>query len=90
MVIPRFSCEAEEAAWWDAHRPEIEVELRRRGKPKRLLTVPKSKRPKELEDLAQRIAVQINERAERMIPGKRAKSDSETGRIAARVQRRTV
>jgi uncharacterized protein (DUF4415 family) len=29
-VIPKFSGEAEEAAWWDAHRPEIEAEIRNR------------------------------------------------------------
>jgi hypothetical protein len=29
-VIPKFSNEAEEAAWWDAHRSEIEAEIRQR------------------------------------------------------------
>lgn len=38
-VIPRFSSEAEEAAWWDAHRNEIEAEIRQRVKQKRPLTL---------------------------------------------------
>lgn len=38
-VIPKFSSEAEEAAWWDAHRSEIEAEIRQRIKQKRPLTL---------------------------------------------------
>jgi predicted DNA binding CopG/RHH family protein len=38
-VIPKFSSEAEEAAWWDAHRSEIEEEIRQRMKQKRPLTL---------------------------------------------------
>ena len=38
-VIPKFSSEAEEAAWWDAHRSEIELEIRQRIKQKRPLTL---------------------------------------------------
>lgn len=38
-VIPKFSSETEEAAWWDAHRSEIEAEIRRRMKQKRPLTL---------------------------------------------------
>src|SRR5580704_18049871 len=38
-AIPKFSSEAEEAAWWDAHRSEIEAEIRRRLKQKRPLTL---------------------------------------------------
>jgi hypothetical protein len=30
VVIPKFSSEAQEVAWWDTHRAEIEAELRRR------------------------------------------------------------
>lgn len=30
MVIPKFLGEAEEAAWWDAHRAEVEVDIRAR------------------------------------------------------------
>jgi hypothetical protein len=47
-------------------------------------------KPKEdrLEELAERIAAEINERAARMTPEKRQQADSETKKIAARVQRR--
>jgi predicted DNA binding CopG/RHH family protein len=38
-VIPKFSSETEEAAWWDAHRSEIEAEIRQRMKQKRPLTL---------------------------------------------------
>ena len=38
-VIPRFSSEAEEAAWWDAHRSEIESEIRQRMNQTRPLTL---------------------------------------------------
>jgi hypothetical protein len=31
-VIPKFSSESEEAAWWDAHRSEVEAEIRQRMK----------------------------------------------------------
>ena len=30
VVIPKFSSEAQEAAWWDRHRSEIEAEIRQR------------------------------------------------------------
>jgi len=39
QAIPKFSNEAEEAAWWDAHRSEIETEIRRRLKQKRPMTL---------------------------------------------------
>lgn len=38
-VIPEFSNEAEETAWWDGHRSEIEAEIRQRVKQKRPLTL---------------------------------------------------
>src|SRR5271157_5683527 len=38
-VIPKFTSEAEEAAWWDAHRTEIEAEIRQRMKRKQPLTL---------------------------------------------------
>jgi predicted DNA binding CopG/RHH family protein len=38
-VIPKFSSEAKEAAWWDAHRSEVEAEIRQRVKQKRPLTL---------------------------------------------------
>jgi predicted DNA binding CopG/RHH family protein len=39
VVIPKFSSEVKEAAWWDAHRSEIEAEIRQRVKHKRPLTL---------------------------------------------------
>jgi predicted DNA binding CopG/RHH family protein len=39
LVIPKFSSEAKEAAWWDTHRSEIEEEIRQRLKQKRALTL---------------------------------------------------
>ena len=55
------------------------------------MAVAKLKRPKEdqFEELADRIATEINERASRMTPEERVRADSETKTIADRVQRRT-
>src|ERR1700692_2191125 len=55
------------------------------------MAVAKLKRPNEdrLEDLAERLATEINDRAAKLTPARRAKADSETRKIAARVQRRT-
>ena len=55
------------------------------------MAVAKLKRQKEdrFEELAERIATEINERAAKMTPEERAKADSETRKIAAKVQRRT-
>jgi predicted DNA binding CopG/RHH family protein len=39
VVIPKFRSEAEEAAWWDAHRSEIEAEIRQRMKQKKPLAL---------------------------------------------------
>jgi predicted DNA binding CopG/RHH family protein len=39
VVIPKFSSEAEEAEWWDAHRSEIEADIRLRMKQKQPLTL---------------------------------------------------
>jgi predicted DNA binding CopG/RHH family protein len=39
QAVPKFSSEAEEAAWWDAHHSGIEAEIRRRLKEKRPLTL---------------------------------------------------
>jgi hypothetical protein len=54
------------------------------------MAVAKLKRPKDdpFEDLAERIAAEINERASKMTPEDRAQADSETKRTAAQVQRR--
>jgi len=39
VAVPKLSSEAEEVAWWDAHRSEIESEIRQRMKQKRPLTL---------------------------------------------------
>jgi uncharacterized protein (DUF4415 family) len=39
VAIPKFSCEAQEAAWWDNHRAEVEAGIRRRMKDKPRLTL---------------------------------------------------
>ena len=39
VVIPKFTSEAKEAAWWDTHRSEIETEIRQRIKQKQPLTL---------------------------------------------------
>lgn len=55
------------------------------------MAVAKLKRPKEdrLDDFAERIASEINQRAAKMTPADRAKADAETRKIADQVQRRT-
>ena len=55
------------------------------------MAVAKLKRPQEdrLEEMAERFANEINERAAKMTREERAQADSETKKIAARVQRRT-
>jgi predicted DNA binding CopG/RHH family protein len=37
--VPKFSTEAEEAAWWDAHSSGIDAEIRRRLTEKRPVTL---------------------------------------------------
>lgn len=56
------------------------------------MPVAKLKRPKEdqLEELAERIAAEINERADKMTPEDRARADAATKKIADRVRRRTL
>ncbi len=55
------------------------------------MAVAKLKRPQEdqLEELAERIATEIDQRAAKMTPEERAQADCETKKITARVQRRT-
>jgi hypothetical protein len=59
--------------------------------PKEPMAVAKLKEPKEdpFEELAVRIAAEINDRAAKMTPEERAQADSETKRIADQAQRRT-
>jgi hypothetical protein len=56
------------------------------------MAVAKLKPPKEhrLEELAERIAAEINERADQMTPEDRARADAATKKIADRVRRRTL
>lgn len=55
------------------------------------MAVAKLKNPpeKKFEELAQRIAAEIDARAAKMTPAQRTKADSDTKKIAAQVQRRT-
>ncbi|MFY9791309.1 MAG: CopG family antitoxin [Candidatus Sulfotelmatobacter sp.] len=39
VAVPKFSNEADEAAWWDRHRSEVEAEIRQRMKQRRSLTL---------------------------------------------------
>jgi predicted DNA binding CopG/RHH family protein len=39
VAIPKFSSEAQEAAWWDNHRAEVEADIRQRMKDKPRLTL---------------------------------------------------
>ena len=72
QIIPKFSSEAEEAAWWHAHRSEIDAGIRQ---------------GLEQGNLAERLAREINERAARMTAEERTRADSETKKIAAQVRR---
>lgn len=38
-VIPKFASEAQEAAWWDAHRSEVEAQIRHQLKQRKPLTL---------------------------------------------------
>ncbi len=55
------------------------------------MALAKLKRSKEelLEELTERVAADINRRAEKMNPQEREKADAETKRISDRVQHRT-
>jgi predicted DNA binding CopG/RHH family protein len=66
-VIPKFSSEAEEAAWWDAHRSEIEAEIRQRIKQKRPATLDSLlHREKPSQPITLRIATKDLETARRL------------------------
>ena len=66
VVIPRFSSEAEEAAWWDRHRSEVEIEIRRRMKHKRPLALGNLQRAKPSEPITLRIPKEDLETARRL------------------------
>ncbi|HEX8816082.1 MAG TPA: CopG family antitoxin [Terriglobales bacterium] len=56
-MIPKFASEAEEAAWWDAHRSDVETEIRHRIKQKRILTLGDlQQRPRPTEPITLRIS----------------------------------
>ncbi len=65
-VIPKFSSEAEEAAWWDSHRSEIEAEIRQRIKQKRPLTLDSLLRKETSQPVTLRIATKDLETARRL------------------------
>ena len=66
VVIPKFSSEAEEAAWWDRHRSEVEIEIRRRMKQKRPLTLSNLQRAKLSQPITLRIPKEDLETARRL------------------------
>src|SRR6266446_7191271 len=66
VVIPKFSSEAEEAAWWDRHRSEVESEIRRRMKQKRPLTLSNLQRAKPSQPITLRIPKEDLETARRL------------------------
>jgi predicted DNA binding CopG/RHH family protein len=55
-VIPKFSSEAEEATWWDAHRSDVEAEIRRRIRHKPLTLDSLVTRPQPSQPITLRIA----------------------------------
>jgi hypothetical protein len=74
VVVPRFPTEAEEAAWWDARRSEVELEIQQR-----------MKQTGRFDDLAERTATEIDERAAEMTSEERERADSATRKIANQV-----
>jgi predicted DNA binding CopG/RHH family protein len=66
VVIPKFSSEAEEAAWWDRHRSEVEIEIRRRMKQKSPLTLSNLQRAKPSQPITLRIPKEDLEKARRL------------------------
>lgn len=96
-MIPKFSSEEKEAAWWDADRSDLEAETRRRmalaraaSETKHPAVIARIRRSgeDELEELAHRIADEISDHANGMTQERRAKADAETRKIAARIRHR--
>lgn len=56
MIIPKFPSEAEEAKWWDAHRSDVEAEIRRRMQRKPLTLDALLKKEKPSQPITLRIA----------------------------------
>jgi predicted DNA binding CopG/RHH family protein len=65
-VIPSFANETEEAAWWDAHRAEIESEIRARMRRKPLSLEGLLKKEKPSQPVTLRIAKEDLETARRL------------------------
>jgi predicted DNA binding CopG/RHH family protein len=65
-VIPRFANEAEEAAWWDAHRSDVESEIRRRMRRKPLTLEGLLRKEKPSQPVTLRIAKDDLETARRL------------------------
>jgi predicted DNA binding CopG/RHH family protein len=65
-VIPRFANEAEEAAWWDSHRSDVEAEIRRRMRRKPLTLAGLLKKEKPSQPITLRIAKEDLETARQL------------------------
>jgi predicted DNA binding CopG/RHH family protein len=74
LVIPAFRSEAEEAAWWDAHRKQVEAEIRWRMKAGRTTTLTevmeKAKRKRLLQPVTIRLETDDVDAARRLAAGK--------------------
>lgn len=66
MVVPKFASEREEAAWWDAHRSEVESEIRRRMRKKPLTLQDLLNKEKPSQPVTLRIAKEDLETARRL------------------------
>jgi predicted DNA binding CopG/RHH family protein len=74
LVIPAFQSEAEEAAWWDSHRRQVEAEIRRRMKAGQTTTLAevldKAKRKRLLQPVTIRLATDDVAVARRLAAGR--------------------
>ncbi|MFZ0319331.1 MAG: CopG family antitoxin [Candidatus Sulfotelmatobacter sp.] len=67
VMVPKFGSEAEEAAWWDSHRSEVEAEIRRRMKQRKPLTLSNlPQRPEPSQPVTLRIPKEDLETARRL------------------------
>jgi predicted DNA binding CopG/RHH family protein len=65
-IIPKFANEAEEAAWWDSHRSDVEAEIRRRVQRKPLTLAGLLKKEQPSQPITLRIAKEDLETARRL------------------------
>jgi predicted DNA binding CopG/RHH family protein len=74
LVIRAFRSEAGEAAWWDAHRHQVEAEIRRRMKAGQTTTLAevmeKAKRKRLLQPVTIRLATDDVDAARRLAAGR--------------------